>query len=88
MEEYVDVFSEKYTKIWKRFAIIKVVLKLSIFALICFGIVVVGQGLAPYIKGTEEWADAPFTLSQLNALLCFLVWTLMSCKAIKVYGRL
>ena len=88
MEEYVDVLGDKYTKWWKRFAIIKLIAKLSICALICFGLVMVAQGLAPYIKGTEEWAAAPFTLSQINALLCFFVWIWMSCKAMKVYGRL
>ena len=88
MEEYVDVFSDKYTKRWKIFAIFKLIAKLLICALICFGIAMVGQGLAPYIKGTEEWAAAPFTLSQINALLVFFVWVFMSCKAMKVYGRL
>ena len=87
MEEYVDVFSDKYTKWWKRFAIFKLIAKLSIVALLCFGIVVVGQGMVPYIKGTEEWEAAPFTLSQINALLCFFTFAYLSLKAMKVYGK-
>ena len=87
MDEYVDVLSDKYTKWWKRVMIIKLVVKSSICMLICFVVAVVAQGLTPYVKG-EEWAAAPFTLSQINAILCLFVWVWLSAKALKVYSRL
>ena len=86
MGEYVDVFSDKYTKWWKRFLIIRFVFKMSIFALLTFGIIVVSEGMTPYIKG-EEWAEAPFTLSQINALICLFTWVYLSMKAMKVYSK-
>lgn len=88
MEEYVDVLSDKYTKLWKRIMVIRFVVRISICTLICLGLVVVVQGLAPYVNGTEEWAAAPFTLSQINAILCLFVWVWLCCKAMKMYSRL
>ena len=85
-DEYVDVFSDKYTKWWKRIAIITFVFKMSIFALLTFGIIVVAKGLTPYIEG-EEWAEAPFTLSQINALICLFTWIYLSMKAMMVYCK-
>ena len=82
MGEYVDVFSDKYTKWWKRIAIIHFIFKMSLIALLTFGIIIVAEGLTPYIKG-EEWAEAPFTLSQINALICFFTWVYLSIKTMK-----
>lgn len=87
MQEYVDICDKKYTDWLKRIAIIKFVIKLFIYVLLIIGLVIVLDGLTPYIKGTVEWEQAPFTISQLNALLCFSVWTYLTFKAIKVYGK-
>ena len=83
-EEYVDVLGEKYTKMWKRFAYIRFFLRLFWCFIVCAGLVIVCLGLEPYIKGTQEWDDAPFTLSQLNAIFTLFVWCWMCSKAIKV----
>ena len=83
--EYVDVFSDKYTKMWKTIAIVRLSAKIIMFACVFFTIVVLAEGLEPYIKGTEVWEEMPFTLSQLNALLCLFVWVWMCNKAMKVF---
>lgn len=87
MQEYVDICDKKYTDWLKKIAIIKFTIKLFVYVLLCIGLVIVLDGLTPYIKGTAEWEQAPFTISQLNAILCFCVWTWLTMKAIKVYSK-
>lgn len=87
MQEYVDICDKKYTNWLKRIAIIKLVIKLFIYGLLTIGLVIVLDGLTPYIKGTVEWEQAPFTISQLNALLCFFVWSWFTLKAMGVYSK-
>ena len=84
MEEYVDVFSDRYTKMWKTIAIVR--LSLKILLLICFVITLAAlcQGLTPYIKGDEVWEEMPFTLSQLEAILTLSVFAYMGTKAMSV----
>lgn len=83
-EEYVDVLGEKYTKMWKIIAYIRFFVKLFWCFIVCASLIIVCIGLEPYINGTQEWEYAPFTLSQLNAIFCLIVWCLMCSKAIKV----
>jgi len=84
MNQYVDVFSEKWTKRWKYIAWIRFFIK--IFIMICFLITLVAlcEGLAPFIKGTQEWEEMPFTLSQLEAILSLLVFCYLMRNAMKV----
>ena len=83
-EEYVDILGEKYTKMWKRIAYIRFFVKLSWCIIVCACLIIICKGLVPYINGTLEWDDAPFTLSQLNAIFCLIVWGWMCSKATKV----
>lgn len=87
MDEYVDVFSDKYTKMWKMIAWIRFVVKITICLILTIGIIIFTDVLAPFIKGEAEWEAAPFTLSQINALLCYFVIAFLSIKAIKGYSR-
>lgn len=82
-EEYVDVFSDKYTKMWKTIAIVRLFARILLMICITITIVVLAQGLTPYIKGEEVWEEMPFTLSQLEALICLLVFCWMGTKAMK-----
>lgn len=84
MDQYVDVFSDKWTKRWKFIAWIRFFFK--IFIMICFIIALVAllEGLAPFINGTEEWEEMPFTLSQLEAILSLLVFCYLMRNAMKV----
>ena len=82
--EYVDVLSDRYTKIWKTIAWVRFGLKMFVKIVMLIGLVLVGLGLEPYIKGDEVWEDMPFTLSQINALLVFFVWVWMIQKSYKV----
>ena len=84
MEEYVDVFSDKYTKMWKTIAIVRLSIRLLLVICFTISIVAVAQGLTPYIKGEEVWEEMPFTLSQLEAIMCLLVFVFMGNKAMKV----
>lgn len=82
-EEYVDVLGEKYTKMWKRIAYFKFFVKLFLCFCICAAMVIVCMGLVPYVKGTQEWDEMPFTLSQFEAIFVMLVWLWMCSKAMK-----
>lgn len=72
MEQYVDVFSDKWTKRLKAFAWIR--FSLHVLFLICWCILLITlcEGLSPYITGKEEWTEMPFTLSQLEAIFVLL----------------
>lgn len=82
-DEYVDVFSQKWTNRFKMIAWVRFGLKLLL--VICWIILFVTllQGLAPYIKGTDEWADMPFTLSQLESILTLLFMCWLMKKTIR-----
>ena len=82
--EYVDVFSDKYTRMWKTIAIVRLSVKIFVVVIFTISLVLVVKGLQPYIEGTEVWEEMPFTLSQLNALLCVFVWIWMFKQTIKV----
>ena len=84
MEEYIDVFSEKYTKMWKSIAFIRYGIKLFLSICVVVFLITLTYGLAPYIKGTEVWEEMPFTLSQLEALLSLLLMCYLCRKSIKV----
>lgn len=71
-DEYVDVFSQKWTNRLKIIAWVRLGLKLLLAMCWIILFVTLLQALAPYIKGTDEWADMPFTLSQLEAILFLL----------------
>lgn len=88
MDEYVDVFSEKYTKMWKTISWVKFLIKIFINVILIIGLVAICQGLAPYIKGTAVWKEMPFTLSQLEALFCLIVIVWLTMRAMKVYSRM
>ena len=82
--EYVDVFSKKYTRMWKTIAVVRLSAKIIIMICFTISLAIIAEGLGPYIKGTEVWEEMPFTLSQLNALLCLFVWVWMCTRAMKV----
>lgn len=87
-DEYVDVFSEKYTKMWKTISWVKFLIKTFIEIILIIGLVIMAQGLEPYIKGTAVWEEMPFTLSQLEAIFCLFVIAWLTMKGIKMYSRL
>ena len=78
MGEYVDITDTKYTAWLKRIAAIRFCYRLFVTVIFTIFIVTLTYGLAPYIKGTEEWENMPFTLSQLEAImsLLFMCWLL------------
>lgn len=83
-EEYVDVFSEKWTKRWKIFAYIRIGIRLVFCTILAIGLIILTVGLTPYIKGEVEWESMPFTLSQLEALGSLLLICYMVRKSVKV----
>lgn len=83
-EEYLDVFSEKYTKMWKTIAIIRLIIKVFFLIIFTITLIMLCQGLKPYIDGTEEWENMPFTLSQLEAILSLLVMVYLMNRCMKV----
>lgn len=85
MDEYVDVFSDKWTKRLKIFAYARLALKIFYGITVCIVLVILTIGLAPYIKGTEIWEDMPFTLSQLEAILSLLLMCYLCTKSMKVF---
>lgn len=83
MEEYVDITSEKWTKRWKIYALIRVGIKWS-WAIMCgIVLIVVFEVMAPYITGDEIWEDLPWTLSQLEAIISVSVIAYIMTKASK-----
>ena len=84
MDEYVDVFSDKWTKRLKIFAYVRVAFKTFCAIILCIFLVLLAKGLAPYINGTEIWEDMPFTLSQLEAILSLLLMCYVCKQTMKV----
>ena len=85
MDEYVDVFSDKWTKrlkylAWFRFGIAVIWMIMCIITLL-----LLLEGLSPYIKGDEVWEEMPFTLSQLEAIMCLLVMCWLFKNSMKVF---
>lgn len=87
MEEYIDITDAKYTKWLKRIAVIRLCLKMGAAAIIAVFMVTLFYGLAPYIKGTEEWEDMPWTLSQLEAVITFIVAAWMMHLTLKTITK-
>lgn len=85
-DEYVDVFSQKWTARLKMIAWIRFGLKLLF--IVCWIIIFIPLilGLTPYIKGTDEWVDMPFTLSQLEAIISLLVVCWVMKKTIRGFN--
>lgn len=84
MEEYMDITDEKYTKWLKTIATVRICISMGIAALFAVFLMLLAYGLAPYIEGTEEWADMPFTLSQLEAIMSLLFMCWLVKKSMKV----
>lgn len=84
MEGYVDITDEKYTKWLKTIATIRICIRMGIAALFTVCLILLCEGLAPYINGTEEWENMPFTLSQLEAIVSLIVICWMMSKTMKV----
>ena len=84
MDEYVDVFSDKWTKRLKIIGYVRLAYRTFCAIILCILLVVLTIGLAPYIKGTEVWEDMPFTLSQLEAILSLLIVCYLCKKTMKV----
>lgn len=82
-DEYVDVFSQKWTNRLKIIAWVRFGLKLLLAMCWIILFVTLLQVLAPYIKGTDEWADMPFTLSQLEAILFLLAMCWLMKKTMR-----
>ena len=83
MGEYVDITDTKYTAWLKRIAAIRFCYRLFVTVIFTIFIVTLTYGLAPYIKGAEEWENMPFTLSQLEAIMSLL----LICWLLKKTGR-
>lgn len=85
-DEYVDVFSQKWTNRLKMIAWVRFGLKLLFVMcwLILFFILL--WGLAPYIKGTVEYVDMPLTLSQLEAILFLLAMCWLMKKTMRGFN--
>lgn len=84
MDRYVDITDKKYTKWLKTIATIRICIRMGIAAIMAVSLIVLLEGLAPYINGTEEWENMPFTLSQLEAIFSLIVMCWMMSKAMKV----
>ena len=84
MEEYVDVFSDKWTKRLKVFGYVRFTVRLLWMIMCCISIVVLFEAMMPYITGEEVWEELPFTLSQLEAILGFLLIVYLFQKSTKV----
>ena len=84
MEEYVDVFSDKWTKRLKMIAWIRFAIRLFFTICCCITIIIVFKAMAPYINGSQVWEDMPFTLSQLEAILSVLVFAYLMKNASRV----
>lgn len=84
MDKYVDITSEKWTKRLKIYAWIRVTISWIWCIICCITLVVLCEGMAPYIKGDEIWEDMPFTLSQLEAIMSLLIFAYLMKKSSKV----
>ena len=84
MEGYVDITDEKYTKWLKTIATIRICIRIGVVAIMAVFLIVLLDWLAPYINGTEEWENLPFTLSQLEAMFTLIVMCWMMSKTMKV----
>ena len=71
----------------KKLARIKFCIKVAIDIILIIGLIVVLQGLSPYIEGTEVWEEMPFTLSQMEALLTAFIFCYLISKTMKVYSK-
>ena len=87
MDGYVDITDAKYTAWLKRIAAIRFCYRLFVTVIFMIILVMLTYGLAPYIKGTEEWEDMPFTLSQLEAIMSLLLMCWLMRKAVRVYSK-
>lgn len=84
MEGYVDITDEKYTKWLKTIATIRICIRMGITAILAVFMMLIVEVLVPYINGTEEWENMPFTLSQLEAIFSLIVMCWMMSKTMKV----
>ena len=85
MGEYVDITDAKYTAWLKRIAVIRICYRLFVTVIFMIFLVTLAYGLAPYIKGTEEWENMPFTLSQLEAIMSLLIMCWLLKKVSRVF---
>ena len=84
MGEYVDITDDKYTAWLKRIAAIRICYNIFVCVIFTIFLVTLVYGLAPYIKGTEEWENMPFTLSQLEAIMSLLLMCWLVRKTVRV----
>lgn len=85
MGEYVDITDARYTAWLKRIAAIRICYRIFVTVIFMIFLVTLVYGLAPYIKGTEEWENMPFTLSQLEAIMSLLLMCWLLKKVVKVF---
>ena len=85
MDEYVDITDAKYTAWLKRIAAIRICYRIFVTVICVISLVTLTYGLTPYIKGTEEWENMPFTLSQLEAIMSLLLMCWLFKKVSKVF---
>lgn len=85
MGEYVDITDAKYTAWLKRIAAIRICYRVFVTVIFIIFLVTLTYGLAPYINGTEEWENMPFTLSQLEAIMSLLLMCWLLKKVSKVF---
>ena len=84
MGEYVDITDAKYTAWLKRIAAVRICYRIFVIVIYTIFLVTLAYGLAPYINGTEEWENMPFTLSQLEAIMSLILMCWLVKKAAKV----
>lgn len=84
MGEYVDITDAKYTAWLKRIAAIRICYRIFVMVVWIIFLLTLAYGLAPYINGTEEWENMPFTLSQLEAIMSLILMCWLVRKAAKV----
>jgi len=87
MDEYVDVWSDQYTRYWKILGMIRFSIKMILSLMFAIMMILLVEGLAPYIKGEEIWDEMPFTLSQLEAIFSLLVMYWLCSKTMKVINK-
>lgn len=85
MDQYIDITEAKYTVWLKRIAAIRICYRIFVTVICMILLVTLTYGLAPYINGTEEWKNMPFTLSQLEAIMSLLLMCWLLKKVSKVF---
>ena len=69
-DEYVDITSQEYHKIWKKRYIAIQIIRLCLNLFMIIGMVCIIVLMKPYMTGEKELEEVPLSLSQLEAIIC------------------